>query len=94
MDKMRNVNVVVEPGTNDESGNGLGNIVLQSNTASAVHSAHHPDIASKRHPRQKNRGDAVSVNHTQHRMDGLINIAMMTLITAAVGIGRYRRRRR
>src|SRR6185295_17479495 len=29
MDKMRNVNVVVEAGTQDDKGNGLGNIVLQ-----------------------------------------------------------------
>ena len=29
MDKMRNVNVVVEPGTEDDKGNGLGNIVLR-----------------------------------------------------------------
>ena len=30
MDRMRNVNVVVEPGTSDDKGNGLGNIVLRS----------------------------------------------------------------
>ena len=29
MDKMRNVNVVIQPGTSDDKGNGLGNIVFQ-----------------------------------------------------------------
>ena len=32
MDKMRRVNVVVEPGTSDDKGNGLGNIVFQGVT--------------------------------------------------------------
>jgi hypothetical protein len=32
MDKMRNVNVVVQGGTSDDKGNGLGNIVLQGST--------------------------------------------------------------
>jgi hypothetical protein len=35
MDKMRNVNVVVEPGTIDDKGNGLGNIVLQGSAQAA-----------------------------------------------------------
>jgi hypothetical protein len=35
MDKMRNVNVVVEPGTIDDKGNGLGNIVLQGTAQAA-----------------------------------------------------------
>ncbi|HSQ20740.1 MAG TPA: hypothetical protein VLR92_10245, partial [Blastocatellia bacterium] len=36
MDKMRRVNVVVELGTTDDKGNGLGNIVFQG----ALHVAH------------------------------------------------------
>ncbi|HTG17774.1 MAG TPA: hypothetical protein VK747_21180, partial [Blastocatellia bacterium] len=36
MDKMRSVNVVVQPGTADDKGNGLGNIVLQG-AAQALH---------------------------------------------------------
>jgi hypothetical protein len=45
MDKMRNVNVVVQPGTVDDKGNGLGNIVLQGSAQVAHRSAgaHAPD---------------------------------------------------
>jgi hypothetical protein len=39
MDKMRNVNVVVEAGTSDDKGNGLGNIVLQGGSAHSTRRA-------------------------------------------------------
>jgi len=43
MDRMRNVNVVVEPNTVDESGNGLGNIVFQSVTRNPLEIAPEAD---------------------------------------------------
>jgi hypothetical protein len=45
MDKMRNVNVVVEPGSADDKGNGLGNIVLQQ--GGAAHSTRRAGLDSK-----------------------------------------------
>jgi hypothetical protein len=94
MDKMRSVNVVVQPGTSDESGNGLGNIVLQGSGTSAGRSYHHPGLASRKKPgRVENAGERVAEKHVPSKFDGLISIAMMSLI-ALVGIGRYRRRAR
>ena len=46
IDKMRNVNVMVEPGTTDQDGNGLGNIVFKSaGNPSAPQQAPHKQAA-------------------------------------------------
>ena len=58
MDKMRSVNVVVEPGTTDDKGNGLGNIVLQQ-TASA-----HGSGQANREGKEQDRRAAASGNLT------------------------------
>src|SRR6185295_4413149 len=42
MDKMRKVNVVVEAGTQDDKGNGLGNIVLQDTSVGQSHGPGEP----------------------------------------------------
>ena len=48
MDKMRNVNVVVEAGTEDDRGNGLGNIVLQHAAVGQARQSSRPgDLANR-----------------------------------------------
>jgi hypothetical protein len=71
MDKMRNVNVVVQPGTVDDKGNGLGNIVQQG-TAQAAHRS-----AGKRAPDR-----LASTSSTLFALSGLFAAALMALTIA------------
>lgn len=90
MDKMRNVNVVVEPGTNDESGNGLGNIVFQSlNSSSTATIAERKAVENPHHEVELRAG------RTTRNLDHTLAVAamMMTMMTA-VAISRFRYRKK
>jgi hypothetical protein len=77
MDKMRNVNVIVEPGTIDDKGNGLGNIVFQG-SAQAAHR-----VAENR------SGDRLtSASNGLFTFGGLF---AATLVALTIGVRRNRR---
>ena len=93
MDKMRAVNVVIQPGTPDDKGNGLGNIVLQGSSlaAASYHSTETqqampappaPDVAKGETPQPKHG-----------RLEGWANLFLLTLMMGAVALRRYRQRR-
>ena len=77
MDKMRNVNVVVQPGTVDDKGNGLGNIVLQGSTQ-----------AAHQHTKNKSRDRVASANSSLLTLGGLF---AATLFALTMGVRRNRR---
>ena len=77
MDKMRSVNVVVEPGTSDDKGNGLGNIVLQGATQ-----------AQQQRTENRAREHLGSASYTLFTFGGLF-----AAIIAAVTIGVRRNKR-
>jgi len=77
MDKMRNVNVVEQPGTVDDKGNGLGNLVLQGSTQ-AVH----------QHTENKSRDRVASANSSLLTLGGLF---AATLFALTIGVRRNRR---
>ena len=77
MDKMRSVNVVVEPGTSDDKGNGLGNIVLQGSTQ-----------AQQQRTENRAREHLASASYSLFTFGGLF-----AAIIAAVTIGVRRNKR-
>ncbi len=86
--KMRRVNVVVESNTQDESGNGLGNIVFQSVSANSDATV----ASSKPNPTPTtpaNESDSSSGEHSWLMMVGL----MLSVVMAAVLSRRFVRRR-
>ena len=94
MDKMRNVNVVVEPGTADEDGNGLGNIVFQSLSSSP------PGTASEHKAVKNHRKTEPVVAQASRKLDhgfgdySFTVAAMMMTMMTAVAISRFRYRRK
>lgn len=92
MDKMRNVNVVVEPGTSDNKGNGLGNIVFQSANTSAFDAV--PEHAPLRgHPKKERTVVATNPGRGHDQTFGIAAM-MMTMMTAiSISFFRYRKRK-
>jgi hypothetical protein len=89
MDKMRKVNVVVEPGTSDDKGNGLGNIVFQSlSTNSAPDIPEHAALQS----RHKKERALVAGSHSHDQTLGIA--AMMMTMMTAISISLFRHRKR
>jgi Zn finger protein HypA/HybF involved in hydrogenase expression len=77
MDKMRNVNVIVEPGTIDDKGNGLGNIVFQGSAQAAQRVA------------ENRSGDRLtSASNGLFTFGGLF---AATLVALTIGVRRNRR---
>jgi hypothetical protein len=91
MDRMRAVNVVIEPGTSDEDGNGLGNIVQSGGGAATSVRGHHARPPNKSTKENQTTG-AGPRKKTGPRFDGWANLFLMTLVLGAVGARRYRRR--
>lgn len=75
MDKMRKVNVVVQPGTTDDNGNGLGNLVLQG----AVQAQQQPI---------ENREHVASASNSLFTFGGLF---AATIAALTLGVRRNRR---
>ncbi|HLG17587.1 MAG TPA: hypothetical protein VJH03_24295 [Blastocatellia bacterium] len=89
MDKMRSVNVVVEPGTSDESGNGLGNIVVQSAPAGSSTAKKAGETSRQASADRR----TATPDGKPTRNDGWLNVAMMALMAATAAIRRYRHTR-
>ena len=79
MDKMRKVNVVVEAGTQDDKGNGLGNLVLQ-----------HTSVGQSSHPGE--RSDRLAA--TGGGLNSLAALFGCAVMAFTIGIHRNRRSRR
>jgi LVIVD repeat-containing protein len=90
IDKMRNVNVAVQPGTPDEDGNGLGNIVFQS-LSSSSNGATISQATTQEHHLRKER-ETVSANRSLDQNFGIA--AMMMTMMTAIAISRFRYRRK
>ncbi|HKS42343.1 MAG TPA: hypothetical protein VJX74_17115 [Blastocatellia bacterium] len=89
MDKMRKVNVVVEQGTSDDKGNGLGNIVFQSLSTNSVPDI--PEHAALQNRHKKERA-VVAGSHSHDQTLGIAAM-MMTMMTAiSISLFRYRKR--
>ncbi|MEK6325138.1 MAG: hypothetical protein AABN33_26155 [Acidobacteriota bacterium] len=78
MDKMRNVNVVIEPGTPDDKGNGLGNIVVQGVSP-----------ASQKRAETRARELAASASNSLFTFGGLF---AATIVALSIGMRRNKRR--
>jgi hypothetical protein len=93
MDKMRAVNVVIQPGTPDDKGNGLGNIVLQGSSLAAA-TYHAPETQHARPPSPATEVANGETSQPKHvRLEGWANLFLLTLMMGAVALRRYRRRR-
>jgi hypothetical protein len=94
MDKMRAVNVVIQPGTADDKGNGLGNIVLQGSSlaASNYHDTETPHPAPPT-SRASEVADTQAPESKHVRLEGWANLLLLTLVMGAVALRRYRQRR-
>lgn len=77
MDKMRRVNVVVEPGTTDDKGNGLGNIVFQGVTQ-----------AERQRTENHARDRFASLSNSLFTFGGLF---ATTVLAVTIGVRRNRR---
>jgi LVIVD repeat len=77
MDKMRNINVVVQPGTVDDKGNGLGNIVLRGSAQ-----------AAQRVAENRSRDRLTSASNSLFTFGGLF---AATLVALTIGVRRNRR---
>lgn len=77
MDKMRSVNVVVQPGTSDDKGNGLGNIVLQS-----------PIVGTQQRAQPRVGESAALASNTLFTFGGLF---AATIVALSLGLRRGKR---
>jgi LVIVD repeat len=96
MDKMRSVNVVVQPGTVDESGNGLGNIVLQGGaSASMIHAHGGPHGLTAKRAAEKQHPTRAAVSP---RKDGgehvLLNLMLIGIVITPLAVRGIRRGKR
>ncbi len=78
MDRMRSVNVVLEPGTSDDKGNGLGNIVLQGLTP-----------GTQRRAQTRTGESAAFASNTLLTFGGLFAV---TIVALSIGLRRGKRR--
>jgi hypothetical protein len=79
MDKMRNVNVVVQPGTTDDKGNGLGNLVLQGSAQ-----------AEQQRTENRSREHLSSASNSLFTFGGLF---AATIMAVTIGVRRNKRLR-
>ena len=77
MDKMRRVNVAVEPGTSDDKGNGLGNIVFQGVT-----------LAEQQRTDKHTREHLASASYSLVTFGGLF---AATIVAVTIGVRRNKR---